>query len=188
MGRRKIKGKNNMRGLKKPFPSETKVNFSFLEFSLGTFFLGKIKDKVVWAEFGRKGVPPFFVLTAKGFFMERNDAELKNEISILKNYFKGEKLDSSSIPLEFIIGTEKEKKVWEELLKIPCGEIITYSYLAEKLGIPNAQRFIGNAVGKNPIPIIIPCHRVIRKDGKLGGFSAGLHIKNYLLQLESSNK
>ena len=90
----------------------------------------------------------------------------------------------SKIPISFITGTDKEKMVWKELSKIPYGKTVTYSFIAEKIGLPNAPRFVGNAVGKNPLPIIIPCHRVIRKDGTLGGFSAGLHIKKYLLDLE----
>lgn len=84
----------------------------------------------------------------------------------------------------FAEGTEFEKKVWETLREIPYGETRTYKWLAEKIGRPHSFRAVGNALGKNPIPIIFPCHRVIETDGSLGGYSAGTEIKRRLLELE----
>ena len=84
----------------------------------------------------------------------------------------------------FIEGTEFEKKVWNALKKIPYGETRTYKWLAEKIGKPHAFRAVGNALGKNPIPIIFPCHRVIEADGSIGGYSAGTDIKRRLLEIE----
>lgn len=165
---------------------EKEVKFYYLNFKFGSFYLCKLEGKLVWAEFEKKNSEPLSDLLKMGYVLRNDETSLKEEISILRRYFKGEKVDFSSIPISFIIGTENEKKVWEELIKVPYGETVTYSYIAEKIGLPYAQRFVGNAVGKNPIPIIIPCHRVIRKDGSLGGFSAGLHVKRYLLELESA--
>lgn len=81
-------------------------------------------------------------------------------------------------------GTEFQLKVWNELLKIPYGETVSYSDIAKNIGKPKASRAVGNAVNKNPIFIIIPCHRVIGKSGSLVGFAYGLDKKEYLLNLE----
>ncbi len=163
------------------------IRFFPVEFKLGVIYLCKLDGKLVWAEFERKGIKPFAQLLKMGYFLKEDSIYLEKEVSAVKGYFQGERADFSKIPISFIIGTEKEKMVWSELSKIPYGATVTYSYIAEKIGIPNAPRFVGKAVGKNPIPIIIPCHRVIRKNGSLGGFSAGLHIKKYLLELESAS-
>ncbi|MBO5434539.1 methylated-DNA--[protein]-cysteine S-methyltransferase [bacterium] len=85
-------------------------------------------------------------------------------------------------------GTEFQIKVWEELIKIPYGETKSYQEIAEIIGNPNAQRAVGSACNKNPILLIIPCHRVIAKSGKLTGFAYGLDIKKHLLKLENINR
>ena len=82
------------------------------------------------------------------------------------------------------IGTKFQKSVWQELQKIPYGETTNYGELARRIGNPNASRAVGAANGKNPIVIIIPCHRVIGKDGSLTGFGGGLPVKEQLLALE----
>lgn len=83
-------------------------------------------------------------------------------------------------------GTEFQKKVWQELTRIPYGETISYAELAKRVGNPKASRAVGTANGKNPIPIIIPCHRVIGKNGSLTGFGGGLDVKQKLLDLENT--
>jgi len=81
-------------------------------------------------------------------------------------------------------GTPFQKKVWKELLKIPSGQTVSYRDIARRIGHPKAFRAVGNAVGKNPLPITIPCHRVIRCDGKIGGYSGGAGKKRRLLARE----
>lgn len=101
----------------------------------------------------------------------------------LDDYFSGL---NPKIDFEFIIeGSDFKRRVYKELVKVPYGESITYKQLAERvfLGKPCAQA-VGGAVGKNPVLIIIPCHRVLGTDGSLTGFSAGIEIKKYLLDLE----
>ena len=100
----------------------------------------------------------------------------------LKEYFEG-KRTKFEIPLN-PKGTEFMKKVWKELIKIPYGEVRTYKELAEKVGNSKASRAVGMANNKNPIPIIIPCHRVIGSNNKLVGYALGLDMKKYLLDLE----
>lgn len=84
-------------------------------------------------------------------------------------------------------GTDFQKSVWDLMMKIPYGKTKTYKELAMLIGDPNAGRAVGNACNKNPIPIVIPCHRVIGSDGDLTGYAGGLDIKKYLLNLETNN-
>ena len=100
----------------------------------------------------------------------------------LQEYFVG-KRKQFEIPYK-LEGTKFQIKVWEELNKIPFGETISYKTLATRVGNKNKARAAGNANGKNPLPIIIPCHRVIASDGSLGGYDGGIDNKEYLLELE----
>ena len=86
--------------------------------------------------------------------------------------------------LDLIIGTEFQKKVWQALKNIPKGETLTYGQLAEQIGAPNAVRALGAAIGRNPISIIIPCHRVIGSSGLLTGYAGGVDRKRWLLEHE----
>ena len=104
-------------------------------------------------------------------------------IQQLQSYFAGER---KNFDLALILeGTDFQKRVWTALRKIPYGETISYKELAEMIGSPKAVRAVGAANGANPIPIIIPCHRVIGNDGSLTGFGGGLPLKKQLLELES---
>jgi methylated-DNA-[protein]-cysteine S-methyltransferase len=89
---------------------------------------------------------------------------------------------------EFTEGTDFEKLVWNALKDVPYGETRTYKWMAEKIGKPHAFRAVGQALGKNPLPIIFPCHRIIESDGSLGGYSSGTDIKRRLLELEYYNR
>ncbi|QLB42495.1 methylated-DNA--[protein]-cysteine S-methyltransferase [Mannheimia pernigra] len=104
--------------------------------------------------------------------------------AILDRYFAGEKIAFQ--PLDFLSpqGTDFQQSVWEILRKIPYGNTTTYGEIANKLGNPNAMRAVGGAVGRNPISILIPCHRVLGKNQTLTGFGGGLPNKRFLLELE----
>jgi methylated-DNA-[protein]-cysteine S-methyltransferase len=111
----------------------------------------------------------------------------KNDVIILaiaelEQYFCG-KLKNFSLPVQ-PLGTAFQIRTWLVLQKIPYGEVISYQEEALRMKKPKAARAVGQANGKNPIPIIIPCHRVVAKNMKLGGYSCGLDIKSKLLQLE----
>ena len=101
----------------------------------------------------------------------------------LRAYFAGER-DSFALP-QRPAGTPFEVEVWEELRRIPYGETLSYGELAGRVGSPGAARAVGRANACNPIPIVIPCHRVIGADGSLTGFGGGLDTKRRLLDLES---
>jgi methylated-DNA-[protein]-cysteine S-methyltransferase len=103
----------------------------------------------------------------------------------LNAYFNGEPINFK-LPL-LLEGTKFQKNVWRALCTIPYGTTISYGALARRIGKPSASRAVGGANGRNPLPIIIPCHRVINGDGQLGGYSCGLEIKKYLLNLEAKH-
>ena len=102
----------------------------------------------------------------------------------LEEYFNG-KRKTFSLPLDFE-GTAFQEKIWNELLKIPFGKTISYLELAMQHGDVKAIRAVGAANGKNPIAVIVPCHRVIGAGGELVGYAGGLHRKKWLLELEGS--
>ena len=103
----------------------------------------------------------------------------------IEQYFQG-KITELIFPFK-LYGSEQEIMIWEELAKVKYQEIIAYSDLATRIGKPKAVRYVGTTVGKNPLLIMIPCHRVIRKNGELGGFSAGIPLKERLQALEKSH-
>lgn len=105
-------------------------------------------------------------------------------VSQLTQYFEG-RLKQFNLDLQ-PKGTAFQKQVWQALLTIPYGTTVTYGEIAERIDNPKAFRAVGLANRSNPIPIIIPCHRVIGKNGKLTGFAGGLDIKQALLDLEKS--
>lgn len=107
---------------------------------------------------------------------------VKEAILQLEEYFEG-KRTTFELKLQ-LQGTEFQKRVWNELIKVPFGSVISYRELAKKVGKPQGARAVGNAVGKNPAVIIVPCHRVVKSDGTLGGYSAGIHKKMWLLEHE----
>ncbi len=102
----------------------------------------------------------------------------------LHEYFEGTRQDFD-LPLA-PPGTAFQQQVWQALQQIPYGTTTTYQDLAARLGKPTASRAVGSANGRNPIAIIVPCHRVIGRDGRLRGYASGLHIKHQLLQHEGA--
>lgn len=115
---------------------------------------------------------------------DSNQAVLLNVIAQLDEYFQGVRTQFD-IPLDVSFGTPFEQLVWRALQQIPYGQTISYATLASNIGKPTAFRAVANANGKNPISIIIPCHRVIASDGRLGGYTGGVDIKKQLLNLEN---
>lgn len=103
----------------------------------------------------------------------------------LDEYFQG-KRTTFSLPFK-LTGTPFQLAVWKELQNIPYGQTTSYKEIAQKINKPKACRAVGMANNKNPLPIIIPCHRVIGSNGKLIGYAGGLKLKNYLLELEKSH-
>jgi methylated-DNA-[protein]-cysteine S-methyltransferase len=133
-----------------------------------------------------KGLVAVQFMDASESFSSKVPSELKNAMDQLTEYFEGKR---SSFDLKLVPnGTEFQKKVWNQLQNIPFGKTISYQQMANQLGDPKVIRAAASANGKNPISIIIPCHRVIGSDGSLTGYAGGLHRKKWLLEHESPTK
>ncbi|MDB5829218.1 MAG: cysteine methyltransferase [Variovorax sp.] len=116
-----------------------------------------------------------------------NDAHpvLREASAQLRDYFDG-KRQQFDLPLDLSHGTEFQQSVWQALLAIPSGATTSYGALSAGVGKPAAVRAVGAAVGRNPISVIVPCHRVVGKDGSLTGYAGGLDRKTALLELEGA--
>lgn len=126
-----------------------------------------------------------FILTSDNLSLNDNNMFLQNVQTQLTEYFSG-KRKNFNIKLA-PHGTIFQKKVWHELQKIPYGETTSYKDIAQNINNPLSYRAVGMANNKNPIAIIIPCHRVIGSSGKLVGYAGGIKLKEELLQLEQNN-
>lgn len=153
------------------------ISYTYLETPVGVLLLEANEDglrEIAFSKAGRR-LPP------QSDWQE--DATVFREtIRQLRAYFAGE-LEEFEIRLA-PEGTSFQRRVWTELLNIPYGETASYGELARRIGNPKACRAVGLANGSNPIPIIIPCHRVIGSNGKLTGYGGGLPVKEKLLALE----
>lgn len=146
--------------------------FDVLETPVGTIYLKFLSDRLVGID------------TAKPRQMSfKSNAASSDAKRQMSEYFNEGRRDFTC-KTEFATGTSFEKKVWRALRGIPYGETRSYKWLAENVGCPGGSRAIGQALGKNPIPIIFPCHRVIESDGSLGGYSSGQDMKRRLLEIE----
>jgi methylated-DNA-[protein]-cysteine S-methyltransferase len=156
----------------------TTRSYTWFQSPVGPLLLAGSRQALNYVSFSRGkhalAVDPAWTLDRSLFY---------DAIRQLREYFAGErKAFSLTLSPE---GTDFQQAVWSELQKIPYGETISYKQLAERIGKPKAVRAVGAANGANPIPIIIPCHRVIGNDGSLTGFGGGLPLKKRLLELES---
>jgi methylated-DNA-[protein]-cysteine S-methyltransferase len=112
------------------------------------------------------------------------DGVLAQAVDELTRYFAGDAV-TFSVPLSVQGGSDFERAVWRELYAIPYAEMRTYGQVAAAVGEPHAARAVGTACNRNPLPVIVPCHRVVGADGKLVGFGGGLWRKKLLLELEA---
>jgi O-6-methylguanine DNA methyltransferase len=124
-------------------------------------------------------------LHAKGWKLVRRPRWTDPARAKLERYLAGRGGGSAlDFPLDLAGGTPFQRRVWEAARRIPYGEVVSYADLARMSGAEGASRAVGNAMGANPVPIVVPCHRVVHSDRSLGGFSSGLHWKRFLLELE----
>ena len=157
-------------------------SFSFIDSVIGTIFVVSTPrgvSNVIFGEynFGR------FLRTLNGTKLIEGE-ESEHASGEIRLYLEGKRRTFES-RLDLSSGTPVQISVWNELLKIPYGCVNTYGEIAGKIGVPHAARAVGNSVGANPIPIVIPCHRVVGVNG-LGGYSSGIEIKRRLLQIEGA--
>ena len=155
-------------------------SFSKLDTEIGTIFVIGTENGLSRVVLGRDEFKEY-VSRLNGARLAE-DGKVKDSAEEIKLYLQGE-LKEFQTKLDLSSGTSFQISVWRELLNIPYGKVKTYGQVADKIGKPGAARAVGNAVGANPIPIIIPCHRVVATNG-LGGYSGGIEIKKRLLQTE----
>jgi methylated-DNA-[protein]-cysteine S-methyltransferase len=160
--------------------------YTILDFPLGKIFLAKSERGLSLAS-SLKNRNRFEEITEffkrKSILLELQRKKFHREEKLFSQYFEGKKEDFTSLPLDFISGTPYQRKVWLETRKIPYGKTQTYKSLAIKLN-HRGYRSIGQALSRNPLLIVIPCHRVLSSDGSIGGFTGGLELKKFLLRLE----
>ena len=117
--------------------------------------------------------------------MRRATALIEEARSQLLAYIQGTRRDFS-LPVDLSAGTSFQRKVWKAIARIPYGRVRSYQWVASRVGGKHYARAVGMALGANPVPIVVPCHRIIAHDGSLGGFSCGLPVKRRLLRLEGT--
>ncbi|MDH7487053.1 MAG: methylated-DNA--[protein]-cysteine S-methyltransferase [Anaerolineae bacterium] len=115
---------------------------------------------------------------------QADDGRLASLKARLQAYFRGEAVDFADLPLDTHQGTEFQQRVWAATRAIPRGQTRSYGALAQEVGSPGAARAVGQAMARNPWPIVVPCHRVVGHDGRLTGFGGGLEMKRRLLEME----
>ena len=157
-----------------------------LKTRLGDMWLGATPRGLFWANMGAldaEAVEDVF-RGRQDVVFRRGGAIVEQAARELLRYLEA-KQESLSVKLDLRGSTPFSRRVWKATRKIPYGQIRSYAWVAERLGDPFCARAVGGALARNPLPIFIPCHRVVGSHGGLGGFSAGLSLKRWLLNLES---
>jgi methylated-DNA-[protein]-cysteine S-methyltransferase len=153
------------------------ICYTYLDSPVGVLLLAADESGLREINFPKRGRP-----ATPNLDWHAQESSLREAVRQLRAYFGGE-LEEFSIPVS-PEGTTFQRRVWTELCGIPYGQTISYGELARRIGNPKASRAVGLANGSNPIPIIIPCHRVIGSNGQLTGYGGGLPVKEKLLALE----
>jgi methylated-DNA-[protein]-cysteine S-methyltransferase len=148
---------------------------------LGDMIVAATDDGVagVWFE-GQKHMPDH-----ERWPEDENNAHIRAAISQLAEYFGG-KRSTFDLPLDLATGTPFQQSVWRALIAIPHGATTNYGALSRGIGVPSAARAVGAAVGRNPVSIVVPCHRVLGTGGSLTGYAGGIERKSALLKLEGA--
>ncbi len=162
------------------------IHISYYKTKIGELILGSFDGKLCLLDYRNrnnrstidKRITKFF----KADFVELEDDIIRQTKQQIDEYLAGER-KHFELPI-LTVGTELQKRVWQELLDVDYGETISYSDLAKRINKPKAVRAVASAVGANAISLVIPCHRIIQTSGKLGGYAGGLVAKSKLLELE----
>ncbi|MCZ4272625.1 methylated-DNA--[protein]-cysteine S-methyltransferase [Maritalea porphyrae] len=153
--------------------------YAQMDSPLGTIMVAGTNSHLLYLDFPLNGKPP-----ASHPSWQHDQPRFASAIMQLNEYFAGERtVFDLNIQLE---GSAFNKSVWTALTQIPFGDVITYGELAGRIGQPEGAQAVGNANGQNPLPIIVPCHRVIAAKNNIGGFTGGVEKKQFLLQLEKA--
>jgi len=167
--------------------ADTKVYCTSFDSRIGHIYVASTEKGACKVSVPRETRKDFFQWLEYQFDLDAvvdNKSRNRDTIDQLVRYFNG-RLARFTCPVD-LIGTPFQIRVWKELARIPYGTTITYGHLAKRVGVPKGFQAVGRAVGANPLPIIIPCHRVVGSDGSLVGYSAGVKTKEFLLRLEGA--
>lgn len=167
--------------------TRTKLYCTSFDSRIGRIYVASSERGVCKISVPRESRKDFFEWLKKHCEVENvidNRARNKEVIDQLNRYFNG-KLAKFTCSVD-LIGTPFQIRVWKELSKIPYGTTITYKHLSRRVSAPKAFQAVGRANGANPLPIIVPCHRVLGSDGALVGYSCGIKTKEFLLRLEGA--
>ena len=154
------------------------VTYTYMDSLVGPILLARVDEGLTHILFHNSKYPAKI-----REHWRRDEVPLRDAVDQLRAYFAGNRV-VFDLPLA-PAGTPFQKKVWAGLCEIPCGDTRSYGELAASIGFPDASRAVGAANGRNPIAIVVPCHRVIGANGTLTGYAGGLHIKKALLEHEA---
>ena len=164
------------------------IKIEYYKSPFGELVLGAFENKLCLCDWRhrkmRNSIDKSLKTSLNADFIEEKTSVVENTISQLDEYFNGKRTEFK-IPL-ILIGSDFQKRVWNELLQIPYGKTESYHGLSKKLGDEKAIRAVAAANGANQISIIVPCHRIIGKNGKLVGYAGGLPVKMKLLNIENA--
>lgn len=163
-----------------------RIQYGEIATSFGAMIAGITEDRLIWLDHGCSDARIDDMKKRLGRHQDgltfiKDDQAVSWVKHLLEAYFTGTHVE---IPPVTFTGTAFQNQVWQSLLQIGYGEVCTYKDIAERIGNPKAVRAVGQAINRNPISIIVPCHRVIGTNGKLTGYNGGLDKKTYLLDLE----
>lgn len=162
------------------------INYSFSESPFGKTLVASTSKGVCYMAFyedKKKAVQEFKARFPHSTFEEQSDEWHVKANSIFEEDCKN--LETINLHIQ---GTDFQFQVWNELLKIPLGELSTYGEIAQRIGKPNASRAVGTAIGSNPVAFIVPCHRVVQKSGKIGGYMWGTQRKVKIIAWEAEKR
>lgn len=164
-----------------------KIFYAIIRCPLGFLLVGATEHGLCAAQFGdsERKLEQALRQEYPAAHIHRDEAHLRAWVNALKEYFHGGRAIDPQLPLD-VHATAFQQRVWQELRKIPYGQTRSYSEIARAIGHPRAARAVARACATNPVPLVIPCHRVIREDGSLGGYGGGIARKRALLSHEGA--
>src|SRR5215211_720899 len=168
-------------------PSSCVASYGEMDSPIGPLMIASTDRGVCEICFGQNETESQFLhhLRTRGFRPIHNQTAISNVAAQLAEYFRGER-DHFEVPFAGSGTTPFTQAVLKATAEVPFGHLTSYRGIAQRIGQPSATRAVGNALGRNPIPVIIPCHRIVRSDSSLGGYTGGLKIKEKLLALEGA--
>lgn len=161
--------------------------FTLFSSALGTIGLAATRQGLYWISLGETGTSSFRkkIQNRYGVTAIRRDDLFKESAAQIRAYFSGRAVQFKA-RIDLREGTAFQRRIWQTLRRIPYGQTRSYGSIAQSIGCPKGSRAVGGACGRNPLPIIVPCHRVVGSNGQLGGFTGGIRLKKRLLALEDA--